>query len=98
MHIKGSAVTLYNLSTDSGETQNVSGDNPTVTADLKAKLEAWDATLPWRYAKEGDSPYDVPEIPDPIISLPDPFVAINGRAAGKRMDIVTNALAKTDWR
>ncbi|MGK0200461.1 MAG: arylsulfatase A-like enzyme [Yoonia sp.] len=44
-------VTLYDLSQDPSELNDVSKENPRVVANLRAKIGAWVATLPKSYAK-----------------------------------------------
>jgi arylsulfatase A-like enzyme len=45
---------LYNIITDSAETHNLASTHPEVVAQLKAKIDEWNATLPKEYTKSDD--------------------------------------------
>jgi N-acetylgalactosamine-6-sulfatase len=57
IHVPGrkrGEVELYDLSKDPGERENLAARRPEVAASLRAKVEAWNASLPKEYLKTAD--------------------------------------------
>jgi N-acetylgalactosamine-6-sulfatase len=57
LHVPGrrrSEVELYDLSKDPAERENLAARHPDVVASLRAKVDAWSATLPKEYIKTAD--------------------------------------------
>lgn len=46
---KHTEIQLFDLSTDRGEQRNVFSKSPEIAQDLRAKINAWNATLPKEY-------------------------------------------------
>ena len=51
---KKGEIELYYIATDAAEKENVAAKNPAVVAQLRAKIDRWNATLPKEYLKADD--------------------------------------------